>query len=372
MVRSDATSVPRIEQWLPFFEQSSEKRDADSWYECLEEELDKYKASVKLLVSDRAKALIKLGKPEYLNAFSSPDLFHFSQDISRSVGCKLYAQAAKVHKEQAKEGLSQAVKEQLAEQKAVKEENCANYTTHREAINQLVHPFDKEDQLIEPKAVETGLQQLFTKIRGIAQQADIPISLDKGRKIFNQIPDIAQGIATWQNWLREEVQLLDLPSDKERWVVNQVLPYAYWQVHLGKVSGRARDKELRIYYKQRAQRAEQNFQQAAFTNQLTPSEREEYVTWAFQMAATFHRASSQVEGRNGYLSFVHRAHKGIRPQRQEVLTVVHNYDIRRADGKTPAQRLFRRDFPPLFDFILENVTDFPAPRKRKAKSKSFK
>jgi len=255
---------------------------------------------------------------------------------------------------------------------AVKEENCANYTTHREAINQLVHPFDKEDHLIEPKAVETGLQQLFTKIRGVAKQAAIEISLTKGNKIFNQIPDIAQGIGTWQDWLREEVQLLDLPSDTEQWLVQQALPYAYWQVHLGKVSGRARDKALRIYYRQRAKTAEQNFQQATFTSQLKPNKREGYINWAFQMAATFHRASSQVEGRNGYLSFVHRAHKGIRPQRQEVLTVVHNFDIRRADGKTPAQRLFKRDFPPLFDFILENVTDFPTPRKRKSKSKVIK
>jgi len=53
-----------------------------------------------MLVSDRAKALIKLGKTEYLQAFSFPDLFHFMQDISRSVGAPLYSQLAKVHKEQ--------------------------------------------------------------------------------------------------------------------------------------------------------------------------------------------------------------------------------------------------------------------------------
>ena len=152
----------------------------------------------------------------------------------------------------------------------------------------------------------------------------------------------------------------------ENWLLQEVLPYAYWQVHLGKVSRRKRDKDLRDYYKNRAEVSEQRCQQAKLTNQLTQAEKEEYINWAFQMAVTFHRASSQVEGRNGYLSFVHRAHKGIREQRQEVLTVVHNYDIRRADGKTPAQRLFKRDFPSLFDFILENVTDFPSPRTRKS------
>lgn len=338
----------------------------------LDQELGKFEqAKVKLLVSDRASALIKLGKEEHLNSFSIPDLFHFMQDISRAAGAKLHLQLDKLYKQASKEGLTTSEKEELAKKIAIKEENCATYNAHKEAINHLVHPFDKEDKLIEPQAIENGLNQLFTKIRGVAQTASIDISLEKGNKIIRQIPDIAQGIGTWQNWLKEEVKLLDLLAPKQDWLLHQVLPYAYWQVHLGKVSGRKRDKELRKYYTDRAQVAEQRFQQATLTNELTQAEKEKYVNWAFQMAATFHRASSQVEGRNGYLSFMHRAHKGIREQRQEVLTVVHNFDIRRADGKTPAQRLFKRDFPSIFDFILENVTDFPAPRSRKTKIKSF-
>ena len=334
----------------------------------LDKELGKFEqAKVQLLVSDRASALIKLGKSDYLAAFSMPDLFHFMQDISRAVGAKLHLQLDKAYKQAAKEGLTKSEKEKLTEIIAIKEENCVNYNGYKEAINHLVHPFDKADKLIQTEEVENGLNQLFTKIRGVAKTSSIDISIEKGRKIINQIPDIAKGIGTWQNWLEEEVKLLDLSESKKNWLLEEVLPYAYWQVHLGKVSGRKRDKDLRVYYKNRAEVAEQRFQQASLTSQLTPAVKEEYVNWAFQMAATFHRASSQVEGRNGYLSFVHRAHKGIREQRQEVLTVVHNFDIRRADGKTPAQRLFKRDFPSIFDFILENVTDFPSPRSRKNK-----
>ena len=322
---------------------------------------------VKLLVSDRASALIKLGKEEYLNAFSMPDLFHFMQDISRCVGAKLHLQKDKVNRELTKEGLSDTEKEALEKKRIVKEEKCTSYNISKEGINHLVHPFNEQDKLVCPQAVEDGLQQLFTKIRATAQQAGIDVSFEKGNKIIKQIPDIAKGISTWQKWLRQEIELLNLSQDREDWLVQKALPYAYWQVHLGKVSGRKRDKGLRKYYTERAAKAKQNFQQANLTDQLLPSEKEELINWVFQMAATFHRASSQVEGRNGHLSFMHRAHKGIRPQRQEVLTVVHNFDIRRADGKTPAQRLFKRDFPSIFDFILDNVTDFPSPRTRKSK-----
>lgn len=297
-----------------------------------------------------------------------PDLFHFMQDISRSVGAKLHLQKDRLDRQLAKEGLSNTEKEYLTKTQAVKEQECSTYNIHKEGINQLVHPFDEQDKLIAPQAVENGLQQFYTKIRGVAQEASIELSFEKGNKIIKQIPDIAKGIGTWQEWLRQEVALLDLVQNKEDWLVQKVLPYTYWRVHLRKVSGRKRDKSLRVYYTNRAARAEQNFQQANLTAQLLPKEKEELINWAFQMAATFHRASSQVEGRNGYLSFVHRAHKGIKTQRQEVLTAVHNFDIRRADGKTPAQRLFKRDFPPIFDFILDNVTDFPSPRTRKSKS----
>jgi hypothetical protein len=84
-------------------------------------------------------------------------------------------------------------------------------------------------------------------------------------------------------------------------------------------------------------------------------------------AITFQRSSSEVEGRNGYLSFIHHGHKGIPKERLKVLTVIHNYDIKRRDGSTPAERLFDRSFPDLFEFLCENVTGFKEPRKRKYK-----
>jgi len=66
------------------------------------------------------------------------------------------------------------------------------------------------------------------------------------------------------------------------------------------------------------------------------------------MAGKFHRASSAVEGRNGYLSHRHHAARGFWDHHLQVLTVIHNFDLQRSDGTTAAQRLFGRPFPNLF------------------------
>ena len=82
------------------------------------------------------------------------------------------------------------------------------------------------------------------------------------------------------------------------------------------------------------------------------------------MFRAFQRASSAVEGRNGYLSQMQHNHRGLPMRRYPVWTVVHNFDCRAKDGTTPAVRFFRRAFPDLFERILSQVDALPLPRKR--------
>ncbi len=53
---------------------------------------------VKSLVSDRATALVKLGKADYLGVVSMPDLFHFNQDIGKAVGLQIGRKREQAHK----------------------------------------------------------------------------------------------------------------------------------------------------------------------------------------------------------------------------------------------------------------------------------
>ena len=323
------------------------------------------------LVSDRAQALIKLGKAAYLNVISIPDLFHFVQDISRAIGCRigrkrkhLQGKWSKCEDDQQKGELKIELDELIQDQKS--------YRKQIEQINKTVHPFDSQDEWQSKAEVEKSLLHCFRKISSIGQALKIDITLEKASKIYNQIPDIAHSIQAWKESIQEQIQewvlLKSIPTLHRQWFEKYALPYAYWQVHFNKTQAKARDVDLRAYYRQRADNAQKRYEQNPLTPQLDKQVHDQYLDKAFRMAVSFQRSSSQVEGRNGYLAFVHHAHKGIPKQRLQVLTVVHNFDIRRADGSTPAQRLFQRPFLDLFEFLCQNVKGFAEPRKGKAKS----
>ena len=90
------------------------------------------------------------------------------------------------------------------------------------------------------------------------------------------------------------------------------------------------------------------------------------------MCAKFQRTSSAVEGRNGYLSGLHHASRGFTEQTLRVLTIIHNFGIRRDDGTTPAQRLFAQSFPDLFEWVVPRMGELPRPRRTLKSPKSKK
>ena len=65
-----------------------------------------------------------------------------------------------------------------------------------------------------------------------------------------------------------------------------------------------------------------------------------------ELAEVFQRSSSCVEGRNGVLSLNHHRLN---------LTIVHNFDVRRSDGTTAAERFFGKQHDSLFEFLIDNV-----------------
>ena len=101
-------------------------------------------------------------------------------------------------------------------------------------------------------------------------------------------------------------------------------------------------------------------------------EQQQWIDWALWMCTKFQRTSSAVEGRNGYLSGLHQANRGFTEQTLKVLTLLHNFDLKRDDGSTPAQRLFGKPFPDLFESVLLNLGELPTPRRTLKTRKSQK
>lgn len=85
--------------------------------------------------------------------------------------------------------------------------------------------------------------------------------------------------------------------------------------------------------------------------------------WAESMVSHFQRTSSAVEGRNGYLSQRHHNGRGLLPERLKALTIIHNFTLKRFDGTTAANRLFGKEFPDLFEWVVYRMDDLPLPLK---------
>ncbi|NJN48316.1 MAG: hypothetical protein HC808_19610 [Candidatus Competibacteraceae bacterium] len=87
------------------------------------------------------------------------------------------------------------------------------------------------------------------------------------------------------------------------------------------------------------------------------------------MGGTIPACLLAVEGRNGYLSQLNHCARGTPVRRLKVLMVILNFDLKRADGTTAAERLFGTPFPDLFDWVMEQMNTLPMPRKARTTSK---
>ena len=74
-----------------------------------------------------------------------------------------------------------------------------------------------------------------------------------------------------------------------------------------------------------------------------------------EMAEIFQRSSSCVEGRNGVLSLNYHCFHRLNERSLKVLTIIHNFDTRREDGTTAAERFFEAKHENLFESLVTNV-----------------
>jgi len=116
--------------------------------------------------------------------------------------------------------------------------------------------------------------------------------------------------------------------------------------------------------KQRYKEAYENSELIMERHPLTPlfADHSEWVSWAEWMVSNFQRSSSAVEGRNGCLSQLCHNGRGLSGNRLKALTAIHNFGLRRSDSTTAAERLFRRDFPDIFEWVIERMGELPEPR----------
>ena len=97
-------------------------------------------------------------------------------------------------------------------------------------------------------------------------------------------------------------------------------------------------------------------------SEWSPEAQDQLQDEAKRLAAVFQRSSSNVEGRNGYLSLRSHQLRGLDlPRKRECFTTMHNFFLTRPDGTTAAERFFGQKPRSMFTAILASVELAPAP-----------
>lgn len=137
-------------------------------------------------------------------------------------------------------------------------------------------------------------------------------------KLYKQIPALAMGVQHWQQWAMQRLHLFVDTSFKQGYfpqasksqvkacLLFKLLPWVYWQTMRRRLSATTTNRQLKSWYLKMIQEAQQKVNQCTFIQHLTTEQYELCLHWAGQVCRTFQRSSAQVEGRNGYLAFVHK------------------------------------------------------------------
>lgn len=354
-----------------FVESQATRRNFDTWQEQVQPRMGAV-AQVKYLVSDRAKALVKLAL-RGLGCPSVPDLFHALREVTRAASplrlrlSRLQRQLATAQQTLERcqaQGVSSEAKHQKLQELQTRYSTLeATQTSYEQLIQQLsltVHPFaidgggfQAATEMLE--AVQARLQSL----RALAGEADLPKLPAAVEQFSTHARDLAVLVHTWWSWVLESLAAQNLTPELSNWLLESLLPLVYWQQQLDKTSTPA----LKQAYRQAYEQAQAAYALHPLTLCLDESVRQRWSCWAEWMVSKFQRTSSAVEGRNSYLSRIHHGTRGLSEHRLQVLTVIHNFDLKRADGSTAAERLFQHSFPDLFEFLLDQMSELPLPRK---------
>jgi hypothetical protein len=360
-------------------EEIAADRSYETWFERANARLKTFSVEVSHLVSDRAKALIKLAHKGF-GCLSIPDLFHLSHDLAKGYSLHIFSRLrqAKRELEQAKQRLEKLQKNTQTDSTPITEcevrvAACAASVHHWQEVgaawrqqlsnlSRIVHPWRFSDSRRQTsKEIEEQLQAELKTIETFLESHELPVKKETLRKVQKQFGGLSALIDLWWRRVRQDLTPLAMTPRWSQWTEEVLLPLVYWQEQLRRTRHREQKAQIALALKA----LEEAFERHSCTRQLQPALLADWKAWATNHAKAFQRASSAVEGRNGYLSQMQHNHRGLPARRYSVWTALHNFDGRAKDGTTPASRFFRRSFPDLFESVLSQIDALPMPRQRR-------
>jgi hypothetical protein len=373
-------------------EQLAQARDQVMWNALMAPALAQLNCEVIQSTSDEAPGLLAYVE-HYLEAHHAPDLFHVQHELVKAVSGPMATKERAAHKavteareqlervqthpqsvgdEPAKRGpgrppkdpvrLEQAAQaleaarrehERLAQQRAQVQERIR-------AIGHDYHFVDLERGVRRNgQLIAADIHEHIEQVRAVAQHEGLSQScLERLEKAERVVPKMQATIEFVSGYVRHQVAPLDLTPPASCAMHAKLIPSYYLErvAHTRTVS----DGEplRRVAERLRAPL----FAPDGVLSALNPEAQDQLHDAAKRLAAVFQRSSSNVEGRNGYLSLRSHQLRGLDlPRKRECFTTIHNFFLTRPDGTTAAERFFRQKPRCMFTAILASVELPPAP-----------
>ena len=209
------------------------------------------------------------------------------------------------------------------------------------------------------KLIAADIQAQIDTVRTVAQHEGLSQTcLDRIEKAERVLPQMQATIEFVSGYVRQQVRQLDLTQTVSYAMHAHLIPSFYLErvAQTRPVSGGEPLRKL-------AERLRTPlFAPGGAFAELSPTQQSQLKQQAKTLAEVFQRSSSNVEGRNGYLSLRNHQLRGLdRPRKRACLTAIHNLFLTRSDGTTAAERFFGQKPRSLFAAILDSVEIPPAP-----------
>jgi Family of unknown function (DUF6399) len=354
-------------------EKFTDDRSAATWVKELKPKLAKLDVQLDQVVSDLCGGIRACAKE--LGAVHSPDIFHSQQEITKATSAPLASQeeSFKTALDDAEKKLEKAIKkhgensEKSKQARGVRNLRRMGYEARKERRNKVRVAKKELGRAHHPINLQTGKLQTSNNVKDMfhkqltiieecAKEADLSTScmkrLAKAGRAFNAIWEyMAYFLAFFVAYIRD----LKLTPKQELFFQDVVFPLSYLYMIWRRLSKKEREElqPLRV-------RLEKEFEEG----QYSKGEKAEWMVKGEECAKKFQRSTSCVEGRNGVLSLYHHRFCRLNQRSYQALTVIHNFHLKRSDGRTAAMRFFDSEHENLFESLVMNVCIPGMPKKQ--------
>jgi hypothetical protein len=373
-------------------EQLAQARDQVSWNDAMAPALAKFNGRVIQSTSDEASGLLAY-VAHYLEAHHSPELFHVQHELVKAVSGPMATKERAAHKAvtEATEALqrlqhkapgtaeepeerepSAPPKDNVSLQQAEQTLEAARHeherlAQQREQVKARIKGIGHDYHFVDlergvrrnGQLIASDIQGHIEQVRTVAQEEGLSQSgLERIDKAERVVPKMQATIEFVSGYVNQQVAQLDLEPPMSFAMHAKLIP----SYDLDRVAGTRTLRDGEPLRELAEQLRAPLFEPGGLLWELSPETQEQLHREAKRLAAVFQRSSSNVEGRNGYLSLRNHQLRGLDlPRKRQCFTAIHNFFLTRSDGTTAAERFFGQKPRSMVAAILDSVELAPAP-----------